>query len=318
MAMLTLARDSVCTETVLKDNTKSYSIMLLASSDARPKRSRWGPPGKRTIIPNVACILPPDLPPDILHAFLLRFQFEEVEYKLSHLESEQKNVNFAENPLAESRFSPSPDVRARNSLVQERRQVMTSIDRIYPIFQPPLPLRLSLTKSVKKLILPSEKAIGAVVGARGTTVKMLEKEFGVKISLRGSSAAYELDEQPHVLIIGNKDDDVDRCHRKLTGMLEITEAEAEAAPDDHLMLRFDPKDDILPWGGPSAAADELSDGQVDHAMQELMRELAQGGRAAADEETPARRQLFRTCEFDLGFRDISVILKEPPPPGLTD
>jgi hypothetical protein len=294
--------------------------MFLGWHNSRPKRSRWGPPGKRTIIPNVASILPPDLTPDILQAFLLRFQFEEVEYKLSHLEFEQKNVNFAENPLAESRFAAPPDVRARNLLLQERRQILTSIDRVYPIFRPPLPLRLSLKKCLKKLVLSSEKAIGAVVGARGTTVKMLEKDFGVKISFRGPSAAYEVDEQPHLLIIGNKDEDVDRCHKKLTAMLQIADVDDEQPPGDYLTLKFDPNDDVPPWGRPAFATEDVSERQVDNAMRQLMHELAHGGTSAADadEDTPARRQLFRTCEVDIGFRDISVILKEPSPPGLAE
>jgi hypothetical protein len=291
-------------------------------SDRRQKRSRWGPPDQRTIIPNVACILPPDLTPDILHAFLLRFQLEEVEYKFSNLEAECPNVNFAENPFSESKFSAPPDVRARDQLCQERRQVLASIDRMYPIFRPPLSLGISLKKCVRKLILPSEKAIGDVVGIRGQTVKGIEKDFNVKLSFRGSSVIYDPDrpteEQPHILIIGTKEADVERCYKKLKQMIEVGEEETLAVVDQEFqLLRFDPTEEVYPWAtGETELVEKQSDREVDNAVQNLMKELSLGGREAADGETEGQRWLWERFEsVDLSVRDISVVITEPAPPG---
>jgi hypothetical protein len=292
--------------------------------EPRAKRSRWSPPDKRTLIPNVACILPPDLTPDILHAFLLRFQLEEVEYKLANLEAEHVNVNFTENPLSrfdsESRFSVPPDVRARDALCQERRQVLASIDRMYPIFRPPVSLGLSVKKCVKKLPIPSEKAIGSVVGNRGATVKSLEKEFNVRISFRGSSIAYDPDrpseEQPHILIIGTKEEDADRCFKKLSQI--INSEPAPIAPDDtpYELLRFDPAEEVHPWGAVEPVAALIADSEVDHAVEDLMKELRHGGRSAEESESAARAAVWRKFEaVDLTLRDVSIVVAEPPPPG---
>jgi hypothetical protein len=275
-------------------------------------------------MPNVACILPPDLTPDVLHAFLLRFQLEEVEYKLANLETEHTNVNFTDNPFAsmssESKFTPPPDVRARDTLFQERRQVLASIDRMYPIFRPPLSLGISLKKSVKKLPLSSEKAISTIVGIRGTTVKSIEKDFNVKISFRGSSISYDpdhpTDEQPHILIIGTKEGDVMRCYTKLRQMIEVDD-DPPPPPDDsaYHLLSFDPTEEVYPWAsGDAPPQAKQSDREVDHAVEDLMKELKHGSRETPDGEALGEHELWDRFEtVDLAVRDVSIMIAEPPP-----
>lgn len=303
----------------------SFGIASAATPTVpRAKKSRWDAGGAKTVIPNVACILPPDLKPDLLHAYLLRFQFEEVQYKLSHLEDEQRNVNFGENLMSnftlDNKLQVTPDVRARDALVQERRQITESIEKVYPVFRAPFAIRASLTKSVKRVDVPSIKLLGVILGPRAAMLRQIEKEFNVKISVRGAARDDENSssgERNHLLIIGNTDDEVERCCRRINaiisseGVVVNQNLFSQDVDPDSFALSFDPNEERPPWAEGDAAQDSAHS-TFDSAYNELLRNISRGDE---DEEPEEVRALFDRFATDLARRDISALMDEPLPPG---
>ena len=238
-------------------------------------RARWGP---RTVMPNVAHILPPDVAPDVLHTFLLRFQLEEVEYRL------------AEDAAL------SMDVRTRDALVQERQMILASIARVFPPFQPPPSAHASARQTLAQLELPSNDAVKSIVGNRGAGLRKLEKEHNVKVTFRSATPAWEPSSTPIMTVLGNSSDSVSAFIRRVQSMLGID------APVD-MRLSFDPS--TPPWADDTVAGDD-----VEAAMNELMQEIRE------PKKSPEPDDLLRRFDVDLSVRDVSCVLLEPPPLGL--
>ena len=156
----------------------------------------WGP---RTVIPNVAHILPPDVSPDVLHTLLLRFQLEEVEYRL------------AEDAAL------SMDVRTRDALVQERQLIIESIARVFPPFHAP---HTNPRQTLAQLELPSNDAVKTIVGNRGAGLRKLEKEHNVKVTFRSATPAWEPSSTPIMTVLGSADS-VSAFMRRVQSMLGI-------------------------------------------------------------------------------------------------
>lgn len=291
----------------------------------RSRKSKWDTTTTKTVIPNIACILPPDLKPDLLHAYLLRFQFEEVQYKITHLDDEQKNVNFGENLMSnftlDNKLQVTPDVRARDSLVQERRQITESIEKIYPIFRPPFSIRMSLTKSVKRVEVPSIKLLGVILGPRAVMLRQIEKDFNVKISVRGAVNQDESnpDERNHLLIIGNTDDEVERCCKKINSIISSeggvinpnTNQFNQNVDPDSYSLSFNPNVEKPPWDEIDTNFDKNYN-VFDSAYTELLNNL---GKDNDDDEPEEMKYLFDKFSVDLSRKDISSLMDEPSPPG---
>lgn len=296
----------------------------------KPKKTKWDKTSMKTVMPNIACILPPDLAPEALHAFLLRFQLEEVEYKLSHLEDEKGNVNYGENALlnVDNKLQLPPDVIARDMLVSERRRIIESIEEIFPPFRPPLSILLTLQKAVRRMELKSPQQFNLILGPRAQTLKGLERDYNVHISIRASPV--KKDENPeektdfgHVIVIGNNDDDVDRCMQKIESILEIEEElipeEVKEVNIEEYSLSFDPTLEVLPWeeskifGNVSDSRHE-SERAYNRAIEDIINELNGEGKDE-EYESVERQALLNPFYIDLARQDISCALKEPVPPG---
>lgn len=274
------------------------------------RHSKWSDRGTRTVIPNVAHILPPDLPPDVLQIFLLRFQLEEVEYKLSKLEEEFVAVSSSDVSVVTGRGLPDV-VQARHALVQERQQIVASIERVFPVFRPPMSVRSSRRQVFRKIGLPSQSAITSVMGPKGTLVRDMEREFNVKISFR-SVPDWELegdDDMLTVFVVGACDNDVDQCERRI---LKAIEATRDVDDGLEMKLSFVPVANDRPWM--SAMIHEVED-DVAGALDDLMREINDGV-ADADDESHERHELLSRFAVDLGMRDVSSVILEPTPLGV--
>ena len=175
--------------------------MDFSASERRQARAKWGP---RTVTPNVAHILPPDLTPDVLHTFLLRFQLEEVEHRLAS----------------------ACDVRSRDALVRERQQVLASISRVLPTFQ----ARSGATPALLQLELPSSDAVRTIVGRRGAGLRQLEREHGVSVSFRSSGPVWEPDGPPVMVVLGPSDSAVAAAARRVRSLLGLPCPDAADAP----------------------------------------------------------------------------------------
>lgn len=107
--------------------------------------THWGEATYRPIIPNVPTVLPPDLPPPLLHMILLRIQQEEAQYKFDHLDSEADYAVWRANALDLTTWSgrtlDAKRSRAKEILTKEMKQAQVEIDKIFPIMLPPPPPR---------------------------------------------------------------------------------------------------------------------------------------------------------------------------------
>ena len=289
----------------------------------RVHKSKWDQSPNRTIMPNVACILPPDLSPDILHAFLCRFQFEEVQYKIANIEEEFQNVLFGEpamSKLSDSKLVISPDVRARDNLVSERRTIIESIEKIFPAFRAPFSVMLSLQKSVKKLELTAKDDCMVILGPQARTLRALEKDYNVKISIRGPDSQTEEEGKQnnfgHVMVIGNNDDDVTRCINKISSMLQAGDFDQEekVVDVDSYSLSFNPFEDTVPWEVIDTA--NTNEQRFGTAISELIKDIDNNDNAGDNDETPARKAIFERFSIDLSRKDVSCLLREANPPGL--
>ena len=272
----------------------------------RKKKSKWSERNTRTVIPNVAHILPPDLPPNLIQIFLLRFQLEEVEYKLSRLDDESGNVY--DSDLFGS-DNTSNIVKARDSLIKERQQILASIEKVFPIFKPPISFKMFSKQAVRRITLTSDDVIRKIMGLKGSLLNDLERDYKVKISFETPN---DEERKPAMVIIGNRKDDVENCHRRVKSMLE-TWGEPVNDEEVRMVLSFDPEEDIPPWNQVKA---NTSGEEVETAVNELMRELYEQKTNDDAPEAEEIRQIFQNFEIDLTYKDISAVLREPTPLGL--
>lgn len=290
-------------------------------SAKRQRTSKWSQPNQRTIIPDVAHILPPDLTPDILHTFLLRFQLEEVEYKLSSIDEELENMKFYDSSfkLSAQKNRISEEVRAKDILLQERQQIIASIEKMYPIFNG----YMSNKQFTRQIDLPSASAISQIMGTKGGTIKEFEKDYNVKISFRGAGVSYEYesegtDNSAFILIMGDNEKSVEKCHKRLLGILERSHEYEHTAPTEgdqnDLRLSFDPFTDAPPWVDqiPESSASHDTDG-MDFAMKELMHDIYYG--RTDETESSSIEKLLDRFKIDVALCDISSVLREPAPLG---
>lgn len=109
--------------------------------------------------------------------------------------------------------------RARERISLERHELVLLATRMNPSFKPPQDYQPISVKRTRKIPVPIEKYpgynfIGLIIGPRGNTQKRMEKETGVKISLRGKGSVKDgkgkkfnpsEDEPLHVFLIGDND-----------------------------------------------------------------------------------------------------------------
>ncbi|EFJ51835.1 hypothetical protein VOLCADRAFT_56842, partial [Volvox carteri f. nagariensis] len=123
--------------------------------------------------------------------------------------------------------------RYRERLLDNRNRVVEELMKEDPTFKPPADYRPK--KYWKKVYIPQDafptyNFIGLIIGPRGNTQKRMQKETNTKIAIRGRGSVkegasrdpkydYGEDEELHVLITGERQDDVSagaRCHCKHT------------------------------------------------------------------------------------------------------
>ena len=295
----------------------------------RPKKSKWSQGDERTVMSNVANIISPNLSPEILHAFLLRFQFEEVQYKLDHVNEEIPNILYGESTIIsqnlDQRSVVPPEVRARDALVSERRQIIEEIEKIYPAFVPPLPIRFSVNKPVRKCIVPNSHCISAIMGTRCSILFGLEQSYKVRISLRPKQSDAKGEEESYVLIIGNNIEDVDRCYDQIQKIIEVETSKSEEVGEEKqkvnvskdpnsLTLSFDPDEEIPPWKDENLNKIKLNySAEVDGEVNDIINGIDTSEKE--EEENILTFDELRRFGVDITRRDISSLLCEPIPPG---
>ncbi|GLI63119.1 hypothetical protein VaNZ11_006024 [Volvox africanus] len=151
-------------------------------------------------------------------------------------------------PEGDPRRSPSPEpiydrngirqntreIRYRERLLDNRNRVVEELMKEDPTFKPPADYRPK--KYWKKVYIPQDafptyNFIGLIIGPRGNTQKRMQKETNTKIAIRGRGSVkegasrdpkydYGEDEELHVLITGERQDDVDKAVEMIERLLE--------------------------------------------------------------------------------------------------
>nr|CCA15601.1 branchpointbridging protein putative [Albugo laibachii Nc14]CCA16339.1 branchpointbridging protein putative [Albugo laibachii Nc14] len=124
------------------------------------------------------------------------------------------------------------EVRMRESLERARQVVVEELVRINPLFKPPADyMRQKLNRKIYIPIkqFPNYNFIGLIIGPRGNTQKRMERETNCKIAIRGRGSIKEGskgkklnaddNDDLHVLITGDRDDELDRAAREIQSLL---------------------------------------------------------------------------------------------------
>ncbi|KAG2483464.1 hypothetical protein HYH03_017647 [Edaphochlamys debaryana] len=223
-----------------------------ASADAAPRkrRSRWEPEEQK-VIPGIsgAITLPPslaalvDLNPETLE---LQMQLNNINQKIALLQAGK----LVDDTPAEQR-SPSPEPiynefgirqntreqRLKDKLNDRRTELILELIKKNPNYKPPSDWRPP--KKYRKIYIPQKdyptyNFIGLIIGPRGNTQKRMERETNTKIAIRGKGSVKEgrtrrdpsgrpepgEDDELHVLITGDNDDDADKAAALIEKLLQ--------------------------------------------------------------------------------------------------
>lgn len=129
------------------------------------------------------------------------------------------------------------DVRNKERLYNQRNELIEQLMKRCPSFKPPADWRPP--KKERKVFIPQEdypgfNFIGLIIGPRGNTQKRLQRETNTKIAIRGKGSLKEgqardpnhdhgEDEDLHVLVSGDSEDDVEKGVQEVQKLLEPSE-----------------------------------------------------------------------------------------------
>lgn len=226
--------------------TSASSVVEGEEAAKKARKSRWGSASEKAV--PVAGPLAMGSEEVLQQVVILKLQLQQTGQRL--LTVVQDALIIEQNPDR----SPSPppkydsqgkrtntrEVRMRESLINQRTEIIEQLIKLSPSFVPPLDY--VRTKPVRRIYIPKNadpmvNYIGLIIGPRGMTQKELEQETGCKISIRGKGSAKEGSKGR-----ANKSpDDDEELHVHIQG--ETTEMVEFAAKKVEVILR--PLDDNL-------------------------------------------------------------------------
>lgn len=198
----------------------------------RDEPKGWSDPDERTVINNVACILPPNLSQDVVHNLLLRFQLEENKHYLQNLTDETKYVKYYDELDDASETKPKfpPDARIRNKLVQERSKIIESIRNVYPPYiylNDNYAPSLECCEEIKEMYLNTSDQFTTIIGDDGKNIKKIEQQFDVNItitdvpiSMKNSPNSIYKDSLYRLLIKGNSKENISECFQHIQNIIK--------------------------------------------------------------------------------------------------
>jgi splicing factor 1 len=168
--------------------------------DQQPKRrkSRWGAENDRVNMPGLPTALPPNLSKDQLDSYVIHLRVEELGRKLrmgTYIPREKRSVS--PEPVYDDygKRTNTRDARYRDKIEDEKVALVERGLRTIPGFRPPIDYK-RVVKLQEKVYLPVRdfpeiNFIGLLIGPRGHTLKKMEADTGVKISIRGKGSVKE-------------------------------------------------------------------------------------------------------------------------------
>jgi len=302
---------------------------------------KWSRRGERVNVMNVPCVIPPGVKYPLMHSILLRAELEEIQNRLANINSESNCVVEYEGKGSDYRFDmrrgkgESSSVRARDILFQKRKNLIDSIDKLYPAFRIPASLRIAFTKCTRKFYLESPNMIGLILGPRGESLKQLESQYHAKISIRGKGSTPDskntieviqprsADEPLHALIEAETEAEIDVCVKALQQIITpVPDHENErkkaqlrqlamyngVLADSSLIGEEDGKSTKYPWFDESLN----NNPDFDDAFDSVLSSIANPDSKSSNNEAIDKYNRFL---IDLDELDISHIIPERDPPG---
>jgi splicing factor 1 len=217
------------------DDSSAATATEDGAGERKRKKSRWAPAGA-TPAANLAAIMTPQQQ----QAVVLRTKLDQINQKLLTVEADAARIE------RDPSRSPSPppqydgqgkrtntrEVRMRAALEKERQQTIEQLIKVNPMYRPPADYqRAKLSRKIYIPVndYPGYNFIGLIIGPRGNTQKRMEKETNCKIAIRGKGSVKEgskgkkihSDENDdlHVLIMGEREDELDRAAKEVQSLL---------------------------------------------------------------------------------------------------
>ncbi|RLN84984.1 hypothetical protein BBJ28_00003105 [Nothophytophthora sp. Chile5] len=205
-----------------------------ANGEKPRKKSRWAPASSATA--TVANLLSQKQQQTIV----LRAQLDSISQKMKTVTADaarlEKDPNRSPSPPPQydsnGKRTNTREVRMKAALEKRRRETIDQLVKVNPLFRPPADyMRQKLHRKIYIPIkdFPSYNFIGLIIGPRGNTQKRMERETNCKIAIRGKGSVKEgskgkkvnADENDdlHVLITGEREDDIDRAAKEVQSLL---------------------------------------------------------------------------------------------------
>jgi hypothetical protein len=123
---------------------RENNTMLFRFTPFVQRTTHWGKIRHRPFIPNMATILPPDLPEETLKLLMLRMQMEETMFKLNNVDSEGEYGAWLENnldgPAWDGDLWEATKSRARLCLRCDFKRLIEKFDDMFPPIIPRAPV----------------------------------------------------------------------------------------------------------------------------------------------------------------------------------
>lgn len=187
---------------------------------------------------SIPTFIPPNLPSALLDAFLIRIRMEEITQQLReptpfNLDSSPSYSSVPPIYDANGKRINTPENLYRQKLLKEREMLVEQAIKMDPTFKPPPNFKITKKQFSKKIFIPVKEYpdypfIGLILGPRGNSHKILEKETGTKIAIRGKGSLKEgkkiLEknetlEELHVLITSDSETSLKKAIEKINQLL---------------------------------------------------------------------------------------------------
>ncbi|EGZ23888.1 hypothetical protein PHYSODRAFT_483336 [Phytophthora sojae] len=204
------------------------------NGEKKRKKSRWAP------APSASSTMAGLLTQKQQQTVMLRAQLDNINQKLKTVAMDaaliEKDPNRSPSPPPQydsnGMRTNTREVRMKAALEKRRRETIDQLVKVNPLFRPPADYtRQKLHRKIYIPIkeFPSYNFIGLIIGPRGNTQKRMERETNCKIAIRGKGSVKEgskgkktnADENDdlHVLITGDREEDLDKAAKEVQSLL---------------------------------------------------------------------------------------------------
>ncbi|CAF0817704.1 unnamed protein product [Rotaria sp. Silwood1] len=167
----------------------------------RRRKRRWmGDETEKVFLPNMpTTISTTNMTEEQQKIYILQLQIEELTRRLKmndlYTSSNPENRSPSPEPIydQQGKRQNTREVRTRRKIEDQRHQFITELIALNPDYKPPGDYKPQQMKYTDKVMIPQEdhpdvNFVGLIIGPRGNTLKMLEKETNAKIIIRGKGS----------------------------------------------------------------------------------------------------------------------------------